>query len=177
MCNQRIAYSTSSFPSGNPYSQKIDNWPPLRIIRASGPALTRLHQDERVGYEPPPSFKKNNCTPSYLTHVHQRPCVPSCRCPRLQLLKAFTTFPEPFLPFGCGFIGLTQSHLMPQPNPHPRIWATFNSPNYQFSFEVPESRPTSVCFVLLTPPPKESRRGNGHTGRRLLDYTRLMLLP
>lgn len=51
---------------------------------------------------------------------------------------AFTSFLEPFLPFSCSVIGLTQSHLAPQPDPYLKVWATFDFSNYQSTSEVPE---------------------------------------
>lgn len=50
---------------------------------------------------------------------------------------AFISFLEPFLPFSCGLIGLTQSHLTSQPDPYLKAWATFDF-NYRSTSEVPK---------------------------------------
>jgi ribosomal protein S18 acetylase RimI-like enzyme len=52
--------------------------------------------------------------------------------------KAFIALLESFLPFSCGFIGLTQSHLTPQPDPYLKVWVTFDFSNYHSTPEVPE---------------------------------------
>lgn len=51
---------------------------------------------------------------------------------------AFISFLEPFLPFSCGLIGLTQSYLTPQPDPCLKAWATFDFSNSRSTSEVPK---------------------------------------
>ena len=59
----------------------------------------------------------------------------------------FIAFLEPFLPSSCAFIGLTQSHLTPQPDPYLKVWATFDFSSYQTTSEAPEL----FAVALFTP--------------------------